>query len=159
VEACEQRALPDSSFRILWAGDTLLGDASQSALDEHGYDWPFAQLSELLQGSDAAILNAEGPVTTIAEPYEPERSWTYNAQPEAAAAIATAGFTAVGLANNHSMDRGPAGLSDTIAHFEALESPPSGQASPPQTPSAPTSSRPPMAVSPSLDWVSTTARP
>jgi poly-gamma-glutamate capsule biosynthesis protein CapA/YwtB (metallophosphatase superfamily) len=103
-------------YNILWAGDTLLADAAQPYLDEYGYQWPFEYLSGLLQ-ADYAILNGEGPVTGLTEPWDPDQTWSYNADPQAAAALAALGFDAVGLSNNHALDRGPEGLMDTWTHL------------------------------------------
>lgn len=105
-------------FPIQWLGDTLLADAAQGSLDERGYEWPFEHLLPLLDGA-AVIANAEGPITTLTEPYDRKQPWTYNAQPEAGPALATAGVSAVSLANNHAMDRGPEGLADTTRALES----------------------------------------
>jgi hypothetical protein len=105
-------------FRILWLGDTLLADAATPRLEANGYDWPFARLLPLPE-ADYVIANAEGPITTETAVYDRTQPWTYNAQPEAAAALARLGVTAAGLANNHALDRGPAGLADTLAHLDA----------------------------------------
>ncbi len=61
------------------------------------------------------IANLEGPLTERTEVYARRGRWSYNAQPRAAAALAEAGVTIAGLANNHAMDRGPLGLADTLA--------------------------------------------
>ena len=99
-------------FSILWAGDTLLGDAAQPWLDRHGYAWPFAHLTELLR-ADFMVVNLEGPITNDATPWDPDQRWSYNAQPASAGALAAAGVDAVGLANNHALDRGPQGVAAT----------------------------------------------
>lgn len=118
---CESEPLPPMAgepFQILWAGDTLLGDAAQRRLDRYGYDYPFERLGPVLQGADYRVLNLEGPITSRTEPYDPRQRWSYNAEPESAAALARAGFQAASLANNHGMDRGPQGLLDTLRHLE-----------------------------------------
>ena len=117
--SCAQRPLPEESFRILWAGDTLLGDAAQDSLDANGYSWPLMQITGLFNDIDAAVANLEAPITLRTVPFEPMRPWSYNAHPDAAVALAQLGITAAGLANNHAMDRGPFGLSDTIVHLQA----------------------------------------
>ena len=104
-------------FRIQWLGDTLLADAAEPRLRANGYGWPFARLLPLLDG-DYIVANAEGPITTETKQYDRSQRWAYNAAPAAAEALAAAAVDAAGLANNHALDRGPAGLSDTIAHLE-----------------------------------------
>ena len=65
-------------FTILWLGDTLLGDAAQSALDANGYDWPFQRLTDALE-ADVTVVNLEGPVTTNTTAWDPDQRWRYNA--------------------------------------------------------------------------------
>jgi poly-gamma-glutamate capsule biosynthesis protein CapA/YwtB (metallophosphatase superfamily) len=111
------------AYTILWVGDTFLGDAAQERLNTERYDWPFAYMRVLLNDAfvdaDYNIANAEGPITTIFEPYDPLQRWSYNALPPYAQALADAGINAVSLGNNHSLDRGPQGLDDTIGYLSA----------------------------------------
>ena len=105
-------------YRILWLGDTLLADAAEPDLAANGYAWAFDRLRPL-PDAEYVITNAEGPITTRTEPYDPSQRWSYAALPEAAQALAAEGVLAAGLANNHALDRGPAGLADTVAHLDA----------------------------------------
>lgn len=104
-------------FEVVWGGDILLGDAAQPHLDEHGYAWPFEHLTDELR-ADYLIGNGEGPITEREEPFFPDAEFDYNARPEAAAGLAAAGFDAIGLSNNHILDRGPEGMADTRRHLE-----------------------------------------
>ena len=106
------------AFRILWLGDTLLADAAEPHLVANGYAWAVDGLRPL-PDTDYVIANAEGPITTETAVYDPTQRWSYAARPEAARALAAEGVTAVGLANNHALDRGPSGLADTVAHLDA----------------------------------------
>jgi hypothetical protein len=106
-----------NAFTFLWAGDTLLDDAAQPLLDEHGYLYPFEYLDGYLE-ADCSILNLEGPITTLTEPWDPTQRWSYNANPLSAEALASMGFDAVSLANNHSLDRGEQGILDTFANLQ-----------------------------------------
>lgn len=105
-------------FRILWLGDTLLADAAEPHLVANGYRWAFDRVRPL-PDADYVVANAEGPITTRTEVFDPLQPWSYAARPEAAQALAAEGVSAVGLANNHALDRGPAGLTDTIDHLGA----------------------------------------
>ena len=106
------------TFRILWLGDTLLADAAEPLLAANGYAWAFDRLRPL-PDADYVIANAEGPITPETAVHDPSQTWSYAARPEAARAMAAEGVAAVGLANNHALDRGPAGLADTIEHLGA----------------------------------------
>jgi poly-gamma-glutamate capsule biosynthesis protein CapA/YwtB (metallophosphatase superfamily) len=105
--------LRSRSGHIIWVGDTMVGDAAQSKLDRHGYTWPFEHVSHLLDGG-AVIANAESAITERTEPFDPSQQWDYNSLPPAAEAYRAVGIDVLGLANNHAMDRGPQGLSDTL---------------------------------------------
>ena len=115
VATCPTRDL--GCVTVAWAGDTLLADAALPLLEEQGYDAPFEYVGGLLD-VDLAIGNAEGPITTDTTHYNPSQTWAYNAEPEAAAALARVGFDALSLANNHLWDRGPVGLEDTLQHLD-----------------------------------------
>ena len=106
---------PASPFEIVWGGDLLLGDAAEPLLEEHGLSWPFDRIADLLD-ADYLVANAEGPITSVNEPFFPDQEFSYNAQPPVAEALAEVGFDALGLSNNHALDRGPEGLTDTIRH-------------------------------------------
>ncbi len=105
-------------FTITWAGDLLLGDGARGRLERHGHTWPFTHLLPHL-AADYLIGNQEGPITQLDTPHFPDQRWSYNADPAAATALAEVGFNAMSLANNHTFDRGPEGLADTIAHLRS----------------------------------------
>ena len=105
-------------FEIAWGGDVLLGDAAAPLLAENGFAWPFERITELLD-ADYLVGNAEGPITVQEDPYFLDQEFSYNADPEAATALAEVGFDAMSLSNNHALDRGPDGLRDTIDQLVA----------------------------------------
>ena len=48
--------------RISAVGDIMLGGTAEPLLNEHGYDYPFEQVSPLLHDSNIVIGNLEGPL-------------------------------------------------------------------------------------------------
>jgi hypothetical protein len=106
------------TFEVTWGGDTMLGDGAQSSIDEHGYDWPFERIAPLV-GGDVVVVNAEAPITTVDDVRNPDKDYSYAADPGAATAMADAGVDVLGLANNHTMDQGEQGMLDTIEHAGA----------------------------------------
>lgn len=102
---------------IVFTGDVLLADGALPLLKGRGYDAPLAEVRPLLRG-DVVIGNAEGPITTRTKKHFPNQLWHYNAAPEAAPALARAGFHAFSVANNHMLDRGPEGLLDSFTHLQ-----------------------------------------
>jgi hypothetical protein len=109
---------PDGRLSVTFVGDTLLGDAAQQLIDQHGNDWPFDAVRPAL-GSDYVLAVAEGPITERTGPWNPGKRYSYSSRPEAAGALARAGVDAMTLANNHAFDSGPEGLADTMAHLDA----------------------------------------
>jgi poly-gamma-glutamate synthesis protein (capsule biosynthesis protein) len=105
----------DGKLSLLWAGDTMLGGAAQPLLAQHGYGWPFERLRPLLN-ADFTIANSDAPITALIEPWDRSKKDSYQMAPPAAAALAGAGIDAISLANDHVMDRGPNGLSDTLVN-------------------------------------------
>ena len=67
-----------------------------------------------LPESDYIIANLKDPLTTRNTPWDPDHHWSYQVDPAAAVALAVVGVDAVGLANNHSLDRGPRGLAEPL---------------------------------------------
>jgi poly-gamma-glutamate synthesis protein (capsule biosynthesis protein) len=110
------------TVRIAFIGDTLLGGEAQPVLDRLGYPYALGGLAPLLADADLVVANHEGPLTTASRPAEKldfgrKRYW-YRGRPEAARALATVGVKVVSLANNHILDFGAEGLSDSIQALE-----------------------------------------
>ncbi len=100
---------------LLFAGDTGLGDAAEPMLVERGYEYPFRATIDLVRDVDVAVVNVEMPITARGRRFPLYKDYVYRSRPEAAAALAWAGFDIVTLANNHATDYGDEGLLDTIA--------------------------------------------
>lgn len=115
--ALDVPASGETTLTVTWVGDTMVGDASEPFARQYGYLRPFEHVSALLD-ADVVIANHEAPITAIRTPFNPEKLYSYAADPLSAEALRTAGITVLGLANNHVMDMGPAGLTDTLAHAQ-----------------------------------------
>ena len=70
-------------------------------------------LTAQLAAADLSVVNLETAVTTRGTPQAKE--FTFRAPPAAFQALKGAGVDVVTMANNHALDYGPAGLSDTLA--------------------------------------------
>ncbi len=105
---------PERTITLAFAGDVVLDGASPQAL---------RHVSPVLQSADLAFANLEGPLTgrTVPTPTKTPadlaagREFLFRASPRAAEQLAQAGLDVVSLANNHTLDYGPAGLRDTAA--------------------------------------------
>jgi poly-gamma-glutamate capsule biosynthesis protein CapA/YwtB (metallophosphatase superfamily) len=105
---------PQNPIQIVMVGDTSLARGVQDATAKNGLDYPFDGVSPWLQAADVAVGNYEG--TIAAENIGAKRiqGFRLRAEPDAAQALSRAGFDIFNLANNHTMDWGPAGLEATI---------------------------------------------
>ena len=104
-------AKPSQAFVVAAVGDlTLSGRAAGNTRVMQ----PFAPV---LRAADLALANLEGAITEREEslkPFIPGRSYPFRFPAGAAAQLAGLGFDVLSVANNHSNDYGPEGMSDTM---------------------------------------------
>lgn len=112
--AAEPLTSKPTEFTVAAVGDTMLGGTATPELDHLGYDYPFELVREVLTKADIAFANLEGPLTTGGQPAT-QKQYVFRSPPDKVApALARAGIRVVSLANNHSMDYGWEGLTDTM---------------------------------------------
>jgi hypothetical protein len=112
VEECLLRE-EHPGFDLLAAGDIMLGKRTLPFLETHGADYPFAAVRPLLGRSDLVVANLEGPLARLAR--KQDRRFSYRVDPDTAVALANAGIRVVTLANNHLVDCGRSGVTETLA--------------------------------------------
>ena len=103
-----------SDITLLFAGDTLEGDAAEPLLQKDGYQYPFTLTVDLLREADLTIVNQEGPISDGGDRFPIYKDYVYRALAPSAAALAWAGVDVLALANNHSIDWGASGLADSV---------------------------------------------
>jgi poly-gamma-glutamate capsule biosynthesis protein CapA/YwtB (metallophosphatase superfamily) len=130
---------------LVFTGDTAFGESyrirpeQQAALlGDNRYLPSMKALVPLLGGAREVLVNLETPLALPNDSAPTGKDYIHWADPEkAVAALKAAGVTAVGLANNHTMDQGAKGLDETLAvlgkagistwgagrHLEAAEKP------------------------------------
>jgi len=107
---------------IAAVGDVLLGSAVADLVRGEGPDAPFVAAMPELQRVYAVVGNLECALSTrgtatAAKPssaVKKHKEWLLRGSPLAAKGLKDAGFAALSLANNHTMDYGPRALLDTI---------------------------------------------
>jgi poly-gamma-glutamate capsule biosynthesis protein CapA/YwtB (metallophosphatase superfamily) len=99
---------------LLFLGDTAPTDAATETLRARGWDWPFSATADVVRAADLAVANLEAAVAGADVPFSVWKRYRYRVEPEAMAALARGGIDVVGLANNHAMDCGRAGLAATL---------------------------------------------
>ena len=101
------------SLTITFTGDILLDRGVRQYVEHRGIDYVFSPfVDSVFQRSDLVVANLECPATKIKQPVY--KKYIFRAEPEWLAALKRHGVTHLNLANNHSIDQGRAGLTDTI---------------------------------------------
>jgi poly-gamma-glutamate synthesis protein (capsule biosynthesis protein) len=120
--------LPADTLHLYFVGDVMgHGGQVHGALMDGGdscYDYRpvFLAMKKVLAHADLAVANLE--VTLAGPPYT---GYPQFSSPDAlAVALQDAGFDALVLANNHSLDRGRAGLARTVHVLDSLGIPHTG---------------------------------
>ncbi|TCZ74257.1 CapA family protein [Paenibacillus albiflavus] len=104
------------SVTMTFVGDVMMSDKVEGILKKEGYDYPYTYVRKYFEQADFSIANLETPVTSNGT--KQDKLYSYQSSPEALPPLAAAGIDLVNLANNHSMDRGPDGLLDTLKHLD-----------------------------------------
>jgi Bacterial capsule synthesis protein PGA_cap len=97
---------------LVFGGDVMLG-RSCAAKIENGVD-PFAGVAAELRGASFAVANLE---CTISDLGESAKRYAFRAPASSAQLLRSAGFHAMGLANNHALDFGSTALQDCAARL------------------------------------------
>jgi poly-gamma-glutamate capsule biosynthesis protein CapA/YwtB (metallophosphatase superfamily) len=114
------------SVTIAAAGDTVLGFNLQDHFDEQLalgrtraelFDLYGRGIREVLGAADIAIVNLECPFTERGEKLA--KNFNFRARPEMVEILKRASIDAVTVANNHAMDYGVEGMTDTRATLDA----------------------------------------
>lgn len=95
-------------------GDVMLGRYIAKVMSTRGSDYPFKEIAPTLKQGDIVFGNLESIISddNIA-PSFPEKPYSFHAPQDAAQVLKNAGFTILGMANNHAMDYGSDSLAKT----------------------------------------------
>jgi poly-gamma-glutamate synthesis protein (capsule biosynthesis protein) len=104
---------------LTFVGDIMLDRDVWDRMQQSGTDYPFQKIGDLFAGSDAAIANLEGPVTTRGTHSVVGGSLIFSFDPSVVSPLKQAGITAVSLANNHTYNQGQVGLDETRSNLDA----------------------------------------
>ena len=111
----------DSVLTLLFTGDIMghdgqIASARDDSTGAYAYDTVFSYVAPLLNGVEVAIGHLE--VTLGGPPYRGYPA--FSSPDELAADCRNAGFDILGIANNHSADRGSRGIFRTIRVLDSL---------------------------------------
>jgi poly-gamma-glutamate synthesis protein (capsule biosynthesis protein) len=100
-------------YRLLFAGDVLLSREVTREIDSKGGQSPWSQMGNLFKGADWAVGNLEGSVGDPSRCLGHDSSLCFSVLPKYLPLLKQAGFTAMGIENNHSADLGDEGRATT----------------------------------------------
>lgn len=118
LNACVQIRSGDNAITIAAAGDVMLGRNIGKDIDAYGIGYPFARVKQIFKNVDIRFANLEGVISVCKKPYP--KKHVLNIRPGNHLALSDAGFTSISLANNHSLDCGPAELLKTKSVLNGL---------------------------------------
>jgi poly-gamma-glutamate capsule biosynthesis protein CapA/YwtB (metallophosphatase superfamily) len=107
-----------TTVTILAVGDVMVGGSMTSWVNDSGPDYPFARIRDLIGQADIAICNLEAPYGIRGKPFN--KKFTFLVPPKQIEGLRNAGFDAVAMANNHTMDYGPEPLKITLKLLDSL---------------------------------------
>jgi poly-gamma-glutamate synthesis protein (capsule biosynthesis protein) len=103
---------------VTFLGDVALGRSMEAQLERYGPAYPWQGLSTLLQESDLAVANLECVLSSQGEPLN--KRYLIRAHPREGRTLVEAGIGLVTVANNHALDFGQRGLSETLDTLASL---------------------------------------
>ena len=111
---------------ITAVGDCTLGGdipsgayrSFESYVTRCGYDYFFENVRDLFESDDLTIVNLEGPLTTSNDLRE-GRAFNFRGDPSYVNILSGSSVEIANVANNHAMDFGESGLSETASVLEA----------------------------------------
>ncbi len=108
----------DATVRIMLGGDTSIDGEFADVCYDKGIDYPWKQVSELLNSADLAVLNLETCVSPDGVS-EKKEGFGFRTPPEMLEGFVGAGVNVVSLANNHTRDFGYQALLNTFDSLDA----------------------------------------
>ena len=100
-------------MKLILCGDICPTELTRPYFDGADVAALFGDAAELIHGGDFAVGNLECALTDGDRPIR-KLGALLKGRPQDAAVLAAAGFTHMGLSNNHTLDYGVAGMRDTV---------------------------------------------
>ncbi|MEV7771017.1 CapA family protein [Kitasatospora sp. NPDC086791] len=104
---------PDGTITVAFAGDVHFEGRAEARLAVQPPEPALGPMSRSLADADLSVLNLETSITGRGTP-EP-KLYTFRTSPKALSALKESGVDVVSMANNHAVDFGADGLTDTLA--------------------------------------------
>ncbi|MEU3369598.1 CapA family protein [Streptomyces sp. NPDC006711] len=112
VTAGPTPSLPPGTITLAFGGDVHFTERTASRLNATPADPALGPISRTVASADFAMVNLETAITTRGS--EEPKLYHFRTPPSALDVLQKSGVDAVSMANNHAVDYGPAGLTDTL---------------------------------------------
>ncbi|MFG2717035.1 CapA family protein [Streptomyces sp. NPDC048416] len=112
VTAGPTPSLPPGTITLAFGGDVHFTERTAVRLNGTPADPALGPISRTVASADFAMVNLETAITTRGS--EEPKLYHFRTPPSALTALQKSGVDAVSMANNHAVDYGPAGLTDTL---------------------------------------------
>jgi len=108
----ESKVISSDTLNIIFTGDILLDRGVRQVIERHGVGTLFSGgVDSVFRSAQLVLGNLECPATKIEVPVQ--KRFIFRAEPEWLDTLRLHGITHLNLANNHSIDQGRQGLTDT----------------------------------------------
>jgi poly-gamma-glutamate synthesis protein (capsule biosynthesis protein) len=105
---------PETLNTLVFGGDIMLSRTVNQKMSVYNdYSWPFKNISTLFSEADLAIANLESPFLFTNNYNVKTGSFSFKANPKSVQSLLLAGFDVLSLANNHILNQGQQGITDT----------------------------------------------
>jgi poly-gamma-glutamate capsule biosynthesis protein CapA/YwtB (metallophosphatase superfamily) len=104
----------ENNFSILFTGDVMLVNDAEKAIRDNGREYPFSYVRSEFLKYTFIVINLESPVTERGIPFT-EKPYVFRISRDIAESIASINPACLVVGNNHIMDYGADGMSDTIS--------------------------------------------
>lgn len=99
---------------LIFGGDIMLSRTVNTKMEKYdNYNWPLEKIAPLFSEADLAIANLESPFLFTNNYQVLTGSFSFKANPKSVSTLILSGFDVLSLANNHILNQGQKGLSDT----------------------------------------------
>ncbi len=121
--ALPQPTVPPSKVTLLFGGDLMFDRHIRLALEKNGVDFALKELQQLFLQHDFVIANLEGPVTSfssksVGSVVGSTNNYLFTFDPSIAEMLHKMNITIVNIGNNHILNFGVAGLSQTKVQLD-----------------------------------------
>ncbi|MBI5152826.1 CapA family protein [Candidatus Peregrinibacteria bacterium] len=105
--------IKDNRVTMLAVGDLMLDRYVKKIIDKKGAKYPFEKIEKLLSGNDLTLANLEGSFTDFKPKALNPNNTTFTFDPALIPTLKELGFNIFNLANNHSLNFGETGFTQS----------------------------------------------